>query len=69
VHALRRVEGGAQRLDRDRRRRQVRIAAPKVDQPRAGLRARKSCRSDDPREVLLRKAREEVGGAMNVQDI
>jgi len=69
VHALRRVEGGAQRLDRDRRRRQVRIAAPEVDQPRAGLRASSRCRSDDPREVLLRKARKEVGGAMNVQDV
>jgi hypothetical protein len=69
MHALRRVDGGAQRLDRDRRRRQVRIAAPEVDQPRPRLRTRKSCRSDDPREVLLRKAREEVGGAMNVQDV
>jgi hypothetical protein len=69
MHALRRVEGGAQRLDCDRRRRQVRIAAPEVDQPRPGLRARSRRRSDDPREVLLRKAREEVGEAMNVQDV
>jgi hypothetical protein len=69
VHALRRVEGRAQRLERDRRRRQVRIAAPEVDQPRPGLRAGRRRRRDDPREVLLRKAREELGDATNVQDV
>jgi hypothetical protein len=69
VHALRGPDRGVQRVDRDRRRRQIRIAAPEVDEPRPGLRARKRCRSDDPREVLLRKAGEELGTAANVQDV
>jgi hypothetical protein len=68
VHALRRVERGAQRLERDRRRRQVGIPAAEVDEPRARQLARGRRRGDDPREVLLGEAREEVGQAANVRD-
>jgi hypothetical protein len=69
VHALRGVERGAQRLERDRRRRQVGVAAPEVDQPRAGQLARGRGRGDDPGEVLLGEAREQRRSAMNVQDV
>jgi hypothetical protein len=69
VHALRRVERGAQRVERNRRRRQVGIPAPEIDEPRAGQLARGSGRSDDPGEVLLGEAREELRRAMNVQDV
>jgi hypothetical protein len=69
VHAIRGLDRGVQRVDRDRRRRQIRVAAPEVDQPRPGLRSRERCRSDDPREVLLREAGEELRKAMNVQDV
>jgi hypothetical protein len=69
VHALRRVERGAQRLERDRRRRQVGIPAPEIDEPRAGQLARGRGRGDDPGEVLLGEAREELRRAMNVQDV
>jgi len=69
VHALRRVERGAQRVERDRRRRQVGIPAPEIDEPRAGQLARGGGRGDDPGEVLLGEAREELRRAMNVQDV
>jgi hypothetical protein len=69
VHALSGVERGAQRLERDRRRRQVGIPAPEVDEPRPGQLARSRGRGDDPGEVLLGKAREELRRAMNVQDV
>jgi hypothetical protein len=69
VHALRRVERGAQRLERDRGRRQVGIPSPEVDQSRAGQLARGRGRGDDPGEVLLGEAREELRRAMNVQDV
>jgi hypothetical protein len=69
VHAFGRIHRGVQRLDRDRRRRQVRIATPEVDEPRTGLRASSRSRSDDSREVLLGKPGEEPGAAVNVQDV
>jgi hypothetical protein len=69
VHALRGLDRRVQRVDRDRGRRQIRVAAPEVDEPRPGLRARKRRRGDDPREVLLREAGEELGTAANVQDV
>jgi hypothetical protein len=69
VHALRRVERGAQRLERDRGRRQVGIPASEIDQPRPRQLARSRRRGDDPREVLLGEAREELRSAMNVQDV
>jgi hypothetical protein len=69
VHALRRVERGAQRLERDRRRRQVGIPTAEVDESRARQLARGRRRGDDPREVLLGEALEELRRAMNVQDV
>jgi hypothetical protein len=69
VHPLGGVQRGAQRVERDGRRRQVRIAAPEVDEPRPGLRASDRRRGDDPGEVLLGEALEELGEAMNVQDV
>jgi hypothetical protein len=60
VHAARRRELDLQRVERHRRRRQVGIAAPEVDDRRAGQRARRGRGAHDAREVLLGQRREEV---------
>jgi hypothetical protein len=69
VHAVGGVDGGAQRIEGDRGRRQVGIPAPEIDQPRPRQPARGRGRGDDPGEVLLGEAREELRRAMNVQDV